>query len=165
MGYIAGNQYKVTLLTSGGTPYRYCKLNGTTSVYSNLAANTTFTFCTRDVNLFVDEIVVTTPNTKPAPAPQISVLEKLENKTSKLLAVAPNPGNDWLQLNFEVEKPAAFFIEMIDQQGRRVLRRDFADLPEGVFSEKLLGLGGLPAGVYQLVLSDWRGGFWLLIVG
>ncbi len=72
------------------------------------------------------------------------------------LRISPNPAVDNLFVQFSLNEAKALRYGVRDVTGRLVLEGDFGTVSAGAFSRKL-GLGRLPAGMYQLELVSGDG--------
>lgn len=66
-----------------------------------------------------------------------------------LFSVFPNPASDYVMLQFGLNDPSEWQIELIDANGRSVLKHATGQLSKGLYQIRL-ALDGLPAGTYYL---------------
>ncbi|MEM6697542.1 MAG: T9SS type A sorting domain-containing protein, partial [Bacteroidota bacterium] len=84
-------------------------------------------------------------------APNTQMVESRKQNVNKAITIAPNPVNDRLQLNFQLEEAAAVSIGIYDLNGRLVQQLPLRSLSAGQYQEDV-AVSDLVAGVYLLSL-------------
>lgn len=171
---LSNGKYKVELAASGGTPYttsvpyRYCKVNAnggcsfsTTTVFSNLAAGTTFEFRARDKNAYTDVITVTTPGTLTGGGTDSG---KAKIQSNAAFSLFPNPFESSFALSATGTSEQLRRVQIFDLTGRRVAENEWPtgsaqlqiqsdDRPAGLYMVKIVAADGSILAVLRAVKS------------
>ena len=81
------------------------------------------------------------------------VVSTNEIETLNEVSIAPNPARDFIQLNYAAETNENIDVRIFDMQGRVVRDVNTISTSAGTFNHAF-EVGNLPAGTYQLVLSQ-----------
>jgi hypothetical protein len=72
----------------------------------------------------------------------------------KLSGSYPNPGNDYCTISYEfLTPPAAAYIEILDQSGKRVFYNDNIPAKQGI-NKTIIDVSGFKSGLYFYILSS-----------